>query len=190
MLSDLIHSLISFDYKLFELINQHLQQPFLDVLMPILRNKYTWLPVYFGLILYIYITNKNKFIIYILFIIICISIIDISNHHLLKPFFARKRPCFNSLIQTRLLIESCGGKWSFPSSHAANHFGLTTALFLLGIFKNKFLIILLFSWPILIGFAQIYVGVHYPFDIIAGFFYGEFVVLILYRIVFIKLLKK
>ena len=70
----------------------------------------------------------------------------------------------------RLVKENCGGKFGFISSHAANTFGL--ALFLSKIFRKNIITITLIFWATIISFSRIYIGVHYPIDILGGFFWG------------------
>lgn len=170
----------SFDDSLFKLINQEIANRFFDFLMPILRNKYTWIPVYIFLFILMYNKFKNKFILYVLYFILGFAIVDFSTHQFLKPFFHRDRPCYE-LMHVRLLLDSCGGKWSFPSSHAANHAFISCGLLLIPLLKNKLYIILIILWPIFVGFAQIYVGVHYPADILIGYIYGILVAILLYK---------
>lgn len=171
----------SFDDSLFKFINQTIANSFFDFLMPILRNKFTWVPVYIFLFVLMYNKFKNKFILYVLYFVIGFAIVDFSTHQFLKPFFHRVRPCYE-LMQVRLLLDSCGGKWSFPSSHAANHAFIAYGLLLIPIFKNKLYTILIILWPILVGFAQIYVGVHYPLDILIGYIYGILIAILWYKI--------
>ena len=81
----------------------------------------------------------------------------------------RLRPCndtaINSIVKTRI---SCGTGYSMPSSHAANHFAISVYLILIFYKRWKYIIPLTLLWAASIGFAQIYVGVHYPLDILAG----------------------
>jgi undecaprenyl-diphosphatase len=90
-----------------------------------------------------------------------------------KYGFDRIRPCNNPDVQSHLrLLVGCPGGFSFTSNHAANHFGMATFLFLTfrHLFKNWML--LAFLWAASIGYAQVYVGVHYPSDIAGGMALG------------------
>jgi len=74
-----------------------------------------------------------------------------------------------------LLLSSCGGQFSFPSNHASNHF--TIALFLISILPRniKWFKPLLLSWAFSVAFAQVYVGVHFPLDVICGAIIGSMI---------------
>ncbi|HMU97784.1 MAG TPA: phosphatase PAP2 family protein [Chitinophagales bacterium] len=186
----LVHDIIDFakdiDTSIFIFINQKIQNAFFDFLMPIIRNKITWIPIY-GILIYLYFKKfKSKAIYFIALLLISLTLSDFLAHQFLKPFFARPRPCYNELINVRLLIESCGGHWSFPSIHAANHFALSVGIILSRLFMKRIWIIILIFWAILIGFAQIYVGVHYPFDVLAGSIYGSLLSFIIFKIMKIE----
>ena len=72
------------------------------------------------------------------------------------------------MIYVRLLLKQCSGSYSFVSNHAANHFGLATFAFFTfkGVFKKW--MYLAYLWAFFIGYAQVYVGVHYPLDVLGG----------------------
>jgi undecaprenyl-diphosphatase len=94
---------------------------------------------------------------------------DYFSSSVLKPSFERLRPCNDPEIKAEVNnLIPCGTGFSLPSSHAANHFAL--AVFLIMIFYNKWKPILGWSilWAFSICFAQVYVGVHYPFDVTFG----------------------
>ena len=84
--------------------------------------------------------------------------------------FMPLRPCADPLMtgKVNLLLDHCSGGFSFTSSHAANHFGLAMFLFisLTPLFKKY--TCLFFIWAGIISYAQVYVGVHYPLDVLAG----------------------
>jgi membrane-associated phospholipid phosphatase len=189
----LVHDIIDFfkdiDTSLFIFINQKIQNTFFDFLMPIIRNKITWIPIYSILIYQYFKKYKSKAIYFIAFLLISFTISDFLAHQILKPFFGRIRPCYNELINVRLLIESCGGRWSFPSIHAANHFTLSVGIILSRLFIKRIWIILLIFWAIIIGFAQIYVGVHYPFDVLAGSIFGSLLCYITFKMMKIEKLS-
>ena len=83
------------------------------------------------------------------------------------------------------VVNGCGGKFGFISSHASNAFSL--AFFISLIFRNFLTFLSLFTWASLIGFSRIYLGVHYPGDIIGGMFWGLFVSLFVYNIYKMKI---
>ena len=119
----------------------------------------------------------------LLFIAIMILIAD-QTANLFKDSFQRLRPCYNeSLIDSvRLVKESCGGKYGFFSAHASNSFSL--AVFFGLLFKNRFRYIIYISllYASLISYSRIYLGVHFPLDILFGGVYGITIGLVVFRI--------
>lgn len=177
-----MEAIINLDYYLFGLINQSLSNSFFDALMPILRNKTTWYPFYILFALFLVYKWKVQGFYIILFAVLSIAISDLISSQFLKEFFARTRPClipeFNANIN--LLLDKCSGAYSFPSSHAANHFAL--ASFLSFTFRNKGFSLALYFWASLIGFAQVYVGVHFPLDVLFGALLGFSLGYLVYKI--------
>lgn len=169
----LIESLKKLDRLLFILIHNDSDHFVLDNAMVAIRNPYTWVPLYAMVLFYIIRKNGNSVWLFILFSLLTFAITDGLSASILKPLFGRERPCYdpNIHIYIRNLVD-CGGVYSFPSSHASNHFGLATFWFwsVWKITGNKWHWV--WVWAGLIGYAQIYVGKHFPFDIIAGALLG------------------
>jgi membrane-associated phospholipid phosphatase len=154
------------------LINHDSSYRYLDTIMLIARNPLTWIPLYLFMAWYFFKKAGSRAWRLILFSLINVAVTD-SVSTLLKNMFERARPCYNAEIVglVRHLVD-CGGEYSFPSSHAANHFGLATFWFwcilkLSGREWNW-----LWIWAALICYAQIYVGKHFPSDIVAGTLLG------------------
>lgn len=150
--------------------------------MPILRDRDTWIPLYILLlIVFIVKFGWKKGLVIIIASILCVTITDQISSSFFKPFFERLRPCQTS-INFNLLVERCSSSFSFTSSHAANHFGLAI-LWSLFFWKNyKLLIPFLILWATCICFAQVYVGVHYPADILGGIILGVLIGTLLYKV--------
>ena len=111
---------------------------------------------------------------WLLFALINVGLTDQISSSVFKPFFHRLRPCNDPALvgKTRLLLDQCAGGFSFTSSHAANHFGIAMFIFITwGVTQKKYTSFF-FVWAGVIAFAQIYVGVHYPLDIIGGTIIG------------------
>jgi undecaprenyl-diphosphatase len=115
-------------------------------------------------------------------IILLITLADQSSVHLFKEVFERLRPCHNPELQEyiHLVKGHCGGKYGFISSHAANTFAL--AVFLKNIYRIRWLSVLLLSWATIVSYSRIYIGVHYPFDVIAGVVWGALLGYGIYRL--------
>ena len=172
----------SIDIFLFRLINDN---GFIEIdkTMLFVSDKLTWIPLYI-LLLYLLFKKYNAHFIWII-ISLCLLVFlaDYGSVHIFKDGFERLRPCHQ--LEDVRLIGGCGGLYSFVSSHAANTFAI--AFFMGLLFKNIWGFIHLFSWAVLIGYSRIYLGVHFPFDIVGGMFWGLFVSLLVYKLLKLKL---
>ena len=134
---------------------------------------------------------KFLYIFYLLFIIALMITITDQGANFFKDSFQRLRPCYNESISDslRLVKENCGGKYGFFSAHASNSFSL--AIFFGLLFKNRirYMIIITIVYASLISYSRIYLGVHFPIDIIVGSSFGIFVGFIIYSFVYLKFLK-
>lgn len=145
----------------------------LDGIMLLLRNPATWIPLYIFMIIFSIKKTGNRAWFFILLSLVTVAITDIVSGSILKPLFARLRPCFDPEMHRYIRsIISCGGVYSFPSSHAANHFGIAAfwfwSLFQITGKKWKWL----WVWASLICYAQVYVGLHFPSDVAVGALLG------------------
>jgi membrane-associated phospholipid phosphatase len=153
----------------FTFIHRDMSARWLDAIMLLMRNQYTWIPLYVFMLIWILRLERPTGLKFICLTILCFAITDYTSSGILKFHFERLRPCYDEDLTTVVRgIIGCGGKYSFPSSHAANHFGLAAFWFftIIRITKQKWY--WLWLWAFLIGLAQVYVGKHFPFDIIAG----------------------
>ena len=180
-----ILSLIELDYSLFNLLNSEWTNDFFDWLMPVWRNKYFWLPVYLFIIFFAVFNYSKKSYWFIIFMIAAVGSADFVSSQLVKKTIKRVRPCNNSeLAQVRSLV-TCGSGYSFTSSHSTNHFAISYFLFAtLGIRFRKYRGWLM-AWAGSIAYAQVYIGVHYPVDVISGMILG-----IMIAKIFVWLYKK
>jgi membrane-associated phospholipid phosphatase len=161
------------DKVAFILIHNDSDHYIFDNFFLVIRNALTWIPVYITILIFAMQKFRKSALLFIIFSVVTFALCDRLSSGLLKPLFERPRPCYDPMIQPflRNLIE-CGGRYSFPSSHAANHFGLAsfwywTILYNIGK-KWKWL----WLWASIVGYAQIYVGKHYPLDIAGGALLG------------------
>jgi membrane-associated phospholipid phosphatase len=162
------------DQQFFIAINNGLQNPFLNWLCPILRNQKNWYVFYVVLVYFIYRKYNKQTIWIILGAALLILISDQVSANLIKNTVQRLRPCNDPLLQSQVhLLVHCGAGYSFISAHAANHFAL--AFFVIGHFTEhrKWLFPIAILWASAIAFSQVYVGVHYPFDVICGALLGS-----------------
>lgn len=177
----MLDALRHIDHAVFHFINGDLANPVFDILCPLLRNKLTWIPLYLFLAFCFYKQYGNNMLWIIAFVALTVLITDQLSSSVIKPYVHRLRPCNNTHINARLLLSYCGGGYSFVSSHAANHFGM--AIFLISFLRLKFLYgVLLVLWAALVSFSQVYVGVHFPIDVIAGAMVGVLIGLVIAKV--------
>jgi undecaprenyl-diphosphatase len=167
-------SLTALDQSCFVWFNQKATNPFFDAVMPLMRESTFWIPLYLFLIIFVFVNFGKKGWVWLLFAALTVLLTDQISSGLIKKCVQRPRPCFdpNFYSQVRMLLDHCSGGYSFTSSHATNHFGIATFLFTtLGSYFGNWKY-LLFIWASLICYAQVYVGVHYPLDVIMGALLG------------------
>ncbi len=104
----------------------------------------------------------------ILLTVIAVAIIDPTVYRILKPLFGRLRPCHETALEWIRIVDGCGGRYGFPSNHAANFFGVAAVM---GSFYKRARYYL-YPLALLIAIGRIYLGVHYPSDVVAGGFFG------------------
>jgi undecaprenyl-diphosphatase len=165
---DIIAWLITLDQTLFIFINSSLANPITDFLMPIITRDLYLKTVYgIGLII-ILIKGDKKLRWSVLFSLLVLLISDQISSSLLKPLFERVRPCHAMDVH---LLTWCGSGFSLPSSHAANLFG--QAFFFKDTLSKSARYLIPFS--IIVALSRVFVGVHYPFDILVGAALGTLV---------------
>jgi membrane-associated phospholipid phosphatase len=169
----LLNWLDHLDKILFVLIQHDSDSAVLDKIMPVLREPLTWVPLYAFMLYYSFRQGRNKAWPFIVLTLLTFAITDTVTAQLLKPMFGRLRPCHDPELQSYLRgLVDCGGLYSMPSNHAANHFGLAAFWYFSIREMNGKKWHWLWLWAAAICYAQIYVGKHYPFDIFAGAIFG------------------
>jgi undecaprenyl-diphosphatase len=166
----------------------HLHQKWLNYLFIGFSHKLFPIPIYLTLL---YLLFKNfkiyPFVLILLGITVSICLADYTSSGIFKPLIARLRPCYS--ITNLDLPNGCGGRFGFFSSHAANSFSVAVFIFLLLKDKVKHIAYLCFGWSTLVSVSRIYLGVHYPSDILVGALVGSIFGVLVY-LVFIKILTK
>jgi undecaprenyl-diphosphatase len=161
------------DQQLFLFLNS-LHSPFCDQVMHAISGRVIWIPLYLAILIYLGIKYKRRFLIILLFIIIAATMAD-QLSVLIKNLVQRLRPCHEpalaGLIHT--FNGECGGLYSFVSSHATNSFNV--ALLSLMFIQKRWFTISIILWAAVIGYSRIYLGVHYPGDVICGSILGALV---------------
>ena len=186
--------ILKLDSKLFLYLN-NLGTPEFDSFWTTLSKIEANILMYLFLIcLFFYIQKiRPKFlnVFYLIFVIALMITITDQGANLFKDSFQRLRPCYNESIKDsiRLVKDNCGGKYGFFSAHASNSFSL--AIFFGLLFKNRirYIILITVVYASLISYSRIYLGVHFPIDIIIGSSFGLCVGFIMYSFVYLKFLK-
>ena len=169
----MLEQLKSIDTDLFLALNGA-HSPFFDFVMFWVSERWIWIPLYvfFAWLLYKHYGKKAWIIILMAGILIVIN--DKTSVYLFKNVFLRLRPCHEPSLagMVHLVNGHCGGQYGFISSHAANSFGLAAYLSLLMGKKIRYFIPLVIIWALLLSYSRVYLGVHYPGDVIVGAIWG------------------
>lgn len=178
-----MEALSTLDSDLFLYLNG-LHAGWMDKVMTLVTDMWIWFPLY---LLLIYWTVKQYgkrwwwVIAGVAFVVLCS---DQLSSHVLKPYFQRLRPCFNEDFEGLLHLPKglAGGRYSFTSSHAANTFSIAT--FLTAALRNyrPWAAILLFFWAFVSSYSRIYIGFHYPGDIVCGAILGALVGMVIWKL--------
>jgi len=184
--------LLNIDYSLLIFLNG-LHTAFLDFFMIVFTSKYPWIPLYVAIAFYIFYhfgyKQKNYRYAFLLFTaaIIIFAITDMGSTAI-KHHFMRLRPGHDPRLEGIVrLLDGKGGMYGFISSHASNVFGL--ASFTSWIFKKKWYSITILTWAFLVSYSRIYVGRHFPSDVLCGAIFGFLVAYFIYSIIQSQIIK-
>jgi undecaprenyl-diphosphatase len=170
-MTESITSLIQHDQQLFLWLNGF-HAPWADTMMYWVTYKYTWIPLYLLLITLTIRAEGKKSIAIIVTVLVAVLIADKITSGMMKPYFARYRPCHEPTLAGLVHeVAGCGGQFGFASSHASTSFALATVWFSLLYRKVNFMWLLL-MWAAFYSYSRVYVGVHYPGDIFVGALVG------------------
>jgi undecaprenyl-diphosphatase len=168
------------DQQLFLFLNSA-NSPFWDKVMLVMSMKVVWAPLYLAILIYLWMKYKRKFWLIILFIILAVVLSD-QTSVLIKNAVDRPRPCYESSLQglVHLVYSTCGGMYGFVSSHAANSFSV--ALLSLMLIKKKWFTVSILIWASAVSYSRIYLGVHYPGDVLCGAVVGALIGWSMYKL--------
>lgn len=162
------------DQQLFLFINS-LNSPFWDNIMFALSGRLIWAPLYLVILYYFWRLLKRKMLILVPVIIVAVALCDQISVHLFKEVFQRLRPCHEPALEglVHLVRGKCGGQYGFLSSHATNSFNV--AILSMLFFRKRWYTISILIWAVAICYSRVYLGVHYPGDVICGAMLGSLI---------------
>lgn len=158
------------DRALFAFFNQTLACPYLDGVFLIITHKFFYIGVSALAAIYLPARYRRAGIYCVIAGAVAVALVDVTTARLLKPLFGRVRPPF-ALETVRLLLPHQANSPAFPSAHAANTFAFAFVVFT----EYKRVGAALFGVALLVSYSRIYVGVHYPGDVLGGAAWGVIV---------------
>jgi undecaprenyl-diphosphatase len=165
----MMETLVHWDKVLFLFFNREIANPFFDLFFKLVTDARFWIvPGIAAAALFVR-AEKKRALPVLLLLIVTVTLTDQLAASIIKPFVHRLRPCnLNALVEGGRFLLGNNPNFSFPSNHAMNMFGAATLLSLF--YPRRTLWLFLFAATI--GFSRIYVGLHYPFDVLAGAVFG------------------
>ena len=166
----MMNAINNLDHELFLFLNG-LHVGWLDPLMTFISSEMGWIPFYAILLYLVFRKSGWRGLFFIVIgVVILITCSDQLSSHVFKPVFQRLRPCHDPLIQDLVHLPNghCGGQYGFISSHACNTFALASFITLIMKKFYKKIGLLMFIWAALVSYSRIYMGVHFPGDVLCG----------------------
>ena len=186
-----METLSQYDSDLFLYLNG-LHVDWMDKAMVLITNMWVWFPLYL-LLIYWTVKQYGRRCWWVFFAVgLVVLCTDQLASHVCKPLFQRLRPCYNADFQYLIYLPKglAGGRYGFVSSHAANTFGVAT--FLTPVLKKyrPWMAIVLFLWAFISSYSRIYIGFHYPSDILCGALLGTLIGLAFWKLFQLVVVRK
>lgn len=175
----MFEKLLSLDTQFFIFLNSLGSESY-DGFWLIITKQTNWIPLFLLLLYLIYKKTGIKQTGYLLLFVAVLILATDQITNVFKYTFQRVRPCNNPEINTFIRVVQSRSSFSFFSGHAANSMAVATFLYL--IFKKQIKFFgLLFLWPLIFAYSRIYLGLHYPLDILSGYFFGGIMGFLMYK---------
>jgi len=169
------------DQELFLFLNG-IHHSTVDFVMYYITDTEFWFPFYLVLLGFLIWRFEEDSIPMIIGVFLTVGLNDLITSGIMKPYFERLRPCYEPGIAELVhLIDDCGYSYGFASGHSSNSFGIATFIWLI-MKEHKIKMGCLFGWALVVAYSRIYVGVHYPADIIVGMAIGIVVAILIFSI--------
>ena len=179
----MIDQILQWDTEVFIFLNS-LGTPTWDQFWLTYTAKFTWIPFYALLLYLIFRQMQLKAFLTTIVVVALMILIADQTANLFKNGFHRLRPChLAELIDgMRLVKPRCGGQYGFYSAHASNTMAVAFFIGLTLKKRYKYLLYIMIVWALLMGFSRIYIGVHYPLDVLVGMLFGVVTGTLLYKL--------
>ncbi|WP_223033917.1 phosphatase PAP2 family protein [Hanstruepera marina] len=180
----MLEQLVQLDTDLFLYLN-NLGTNTWDAFWMFYTTKFYWIPLYAVLLFLIYkMPNPKIFILTVVLIVLMISFTDQVTNVFKKILVMRLRPCHDPLLEglVRLVKPNCGGQFGYFSGHASNSMAVAVFTGFMLRYRFKYLLYILIAWSIGMGYSRIYIGVHYPLDVLSGWIFGGLSGYMFYRL--------
>jgi undecaprenyl-diphosphatase len=174
-----MESIIAADKALFLFLNG-LHSPFFDPVMWLITSRSTWYLMYVAIVVWISFRYRRLAPVVVVFAVLSVILSDLASVHIFKETVCRLRPSHNPEFSglVHLIDGYKGGYFGFVSSHAANSFAI--AVFTLLVLRTRWYTFAILCWAVMVSYSRIYVGVHYPLDLIGGAATGTIMALLMY----------
>lgn len=179
----MMDAVINADQQLFLALNG-MHSAFFDFMMFWLSDKLIWIPLYLWLLYRLIRLNKSQWWLMVVAVVVLVTLTDQVSVQLFKNVFHRLRPCHDPGLEglVRTLNGHCGGSYGFVSSHACNTAGVAIFAGMALRSQLRWLLPVLILWSVLISYSRIYLGVHFPGDVLAGFSVGALIGYAVFRL--------
>ncbi len=165
----MLEFILHIDHVLFLFFNRSIANPVFDVVFPFITEPRNWLIIGVIAITFLLVKEKKKALVVLGIVIIAVALSDLIAYRIIKPLVGRIRPCHpDFFVEGGRFLKGYKSSFSFPSNHSMNMFAAATVL---SCFYHRYAGYF-FTFAILIGFSRIYVGVHYPLDVVGGAVFG------------------